>query len=199
MVTPRRDLATQHCKWSTQLYAATTQPSLLPSHLQQPLLPSFPPSFSPFLLSRRSPFSDLPIRAVDPSLRGGEVCDGCNLNSKPRLLVNWWSRTVLWNNHLFLVIWRSAVQIPAVATYLLRILHKILYTWCCSLCWPLQQKSRGWRTSRALPSVFSRCPNRNPTLSNPKQILFDSVPVTDPDPPDPHVFGPPPSIIKQKY
>ncbi len=21
-------------------------------------------------------------------------CDGCNLNSKPRLLLNWWSRTV---------------------------------------------------------------------------------------------------------
>ncbi len=88
MVTPWRDLATQHCKWSTQLYAASTQPSLLPSHLQQPLLPSFPPSPSPFLLSRWSPFSHLPIRAVDPSLRGGEVCDGCNLNSKPRLLLN---------------------------------------------------------------------------------------------------------------
>ncbi len=24
-----------------------------------------------------------------------------------------------------------------------------------------------------------------------KKILFDSVPVPDPDPPDPHVFGPP--------
>ncbi len=43
--------------------------------------------------------------------------------SKPILLLNWWSRMVQWNNHLFLVIWRSAVQILAVATYLLRILH----------------------------------------------------------------------------
>jgi len=91
---------------------------------------AFPPAASsPFLLSRRSPFSDLPIRAGDPSLRGGEACDGCNLNSKPRLLVNWWSRTVQWNNHLFLVIWRSAVQIPAVATYLLHILYKF---WICN-------------------------------------------------------------------
>jgi hypothetical protein len=23
-----------------------------------------------------------------------DYCDGCNLNSKPRLLLNWWSRTV---------------------------------------------------------------------------------------------------------
>jgi hypothetical protein len=73
---------------------STTQPSLLPFHLQHLRHQALPPSSSPFLLSRRSPLSDLPIRAVDPSLRKGEACDGCKLNSKPRLLLNWWSRTV---------------------------------------------------------------------------------------------------------
>jgi hypothetical protein len=30
--------------------------------------------------------------------------------------VNWWSLAVEWNSHLFLVIWRSAVQTTAAAT-----------------------------------------------------------------------------------
>ena len=73
---------------------SSTQPSLLLFHLHHLRHQALPPSSSPFLLSRRSPLSDLPIRAVDPSLRRGEVCDGCNLNFKPRLLLHWWSRTV---------------------------------------------------------------------------------------------------------
>jgi hypothetical protein len=40
---------------------------------------AFPPSSSPFLLSWRSPFSDLPIRAVDPSLRGGKYVTDATL------------------------------------------------------------------------------------------------------------------------
>jgi hypothetical protein len=49
-----------------------------------------PPGFiQPLPPLPAEPLLDLPIRAVDPSLRGGEVCDGCNLNSKPRLLLNW--------------------------------------------------------------------------------------------------------------
>jgi hypothetical protein len=71
---------------------------------------SFPPSSSLFLLSWRSVLSALPIQAVAPSLCRGEVCDGCNLNFQPRLSVNWWSLAVWWNNRLFLVIWRLAVQ-----------------------------------------------------------------------------------------
>ncbi len=99
---------TQLCKW--WIYAASTQPLILLFHLQELLLTIFPPSSSLFLLSWRSVLSALPIQDVDPSLCRGEVCDGCNLNFQPRLSVNWWSLAVWWNNHLFLVIWRLAVQ-----------------------------------------------------------------------------------------
>ena len=58
-------------------YAVSTQPSLLGLTCNNYYYQAFPPSSSPFLLSRRSPLSVLPIRAVDPFLRRGEACDGC--------------------------------------------------------------------------------------------------------------------------
>ncbi len=91
LVTFRRDLATQHCKWSTQHLRSLRFFRLTCNNYYYQ---AFPPSSSPFLLSRRSPHSVLPIRAVDPSLRRGEACDGCKINSQPRLSAHWWSRTV---------------------------------------------------------------------------------------------------------
>ncbi len=61
----------------------TTQTSLLLFHLPHILPPSFPPSSSPFLLSRRSPLSDLPIRAVDPFSVGGKYVTDATLTLNP--------------------------------------------------------------------------------------------------------------------
>jgi hypothetical protein len=51
-------------------------------------------------LPRPGNTADLSIRAVDPSVGGKYVTDA-TLTPKPRLLLNWWSLTVWWNNHLF--------------------------------------------------------------------------------------------------
>ena len=48
------------------------------------------PSSSP----RGAPSQTFLSGLLTPRSVGGEACDGCNLNSKPRLLLNWWSRTV---------------------------------------------------------------------------------------------------------
>ncbi len=85
-------------------------------------------------------------------------------------------------------LWNISLLTTTFRIFLALLKGEILHTWCCSLCWPLQQRSRGWRTSRALPSVFSRCPNLEIThYQTQKNFVFYSVP----DPPDLHVFGPP--------
>ncbi len=108
----------QLCKW--WIYASSALCSLrffcstckiFDFKLPSPLPPVYA---APLSSSSEASSPARPFRAVEPSLCRGEVCDGCNVNSLPRLSVNGWSLAVYWNYHIFLVIWRSAVQASAL-------------------------------------------------------------------------------------
>ncbi len=98
-----------------------------------PLIPVFP--FHLFIFSLPTFLFWFPLSRTHSvhflSFFFPHLCDGCNIKSQPRQLMNWWSLAVWWNNHLFLIIWRSTVQTSAAAPLTL---HR--HTFSLSTCIP---------------------------------------------------------------